>query len=269
MAQRNNVIGAINLIAFLLSVPIIGAGVWLVTQSDNSCVNILHWPVIILGTLSLLAALAGLVGGFFRIRWLYVIYLVAMFVLIVLLACVDVLVYIVTVRGHGHPVPGRAYLEYDLDDFSWWMKRRVNSSDKWDSIRTCLSSTSMCSDLNQSYRTAQDFFNAGISPLQSGCCKPPTECGYTFVNPTYWISPTDTTADKDCLKWSNNQTQLCYNCDSCKAGLVANLNKEWRRADIVLMIAVIGLVWVYLVGLCTFRKAGTVDHFQRYEQGFT
>lgn len=106
-------------------------------------------------------------------------------------------------------------------------------------------------------------------PLQSGCCKPPTECGYTFVNPTYWISPINIAADMDCLKWNNDQNQLCYNCDSCKAGLLANLKREWRRADIILLITLIALICVYLIGCCAFRNAKTEDLFRRYKQGYT
>lgn len=166
MALSNNVIGAINFIAVLLSVPVIGAGVWLATEPDNSCVKILQWPVIILGILIFLVALAGLIGGFWRVQWLLVLYLVAMLILIVLLSCLVVFVYMVTVRGHGHPEPSRAYLEYHLDDFSGWLKRRVRSPYKWDRIRACLSTTSMCPELSQNYRMAQDFFNARISPLQ-------------------------------------------------------------------------------------------------------
>ncbi|KAF2309057.1 hypothetical protein GH714_000294 [Hevea brasiliensis] len=172
-------------------------------------------------------------------------------------------------RGSGHLEPSRAYLEYHVDDFSGWLRRRVQSSYKWDRIRSCLSATDMCSELNQSYRMAQDFFNARITPLQSGCCKPPTQCGYTFVNPTYWISPINNAADMDCLNWNNDQNQLCYNCDSCKAGLLANLKKEWRRADIILLITLVALIWVYLIGCCAFRNAKTEDLFRRYKQGYT
>ena len=166
MALSNNVIGAINFVAVLLSVPIIGAGIWLSTEPDNSCVKILQWPVIILGVLVLVVALAGFVGAFWRVPWLLVTYLVAMLVLIALLAALVVFVYMVTARGSGHLAPSRAYLEYRLDDFSGWLRRRVRSSFKWDRIRNCLSSTTMCAELNQSYRMAQDFFNARISPLQ-------------------------------------------------------------------------------------------------------
>lgn len=105
--------------------------------------------------------------------------------------------------------------------------------------------------------------------LQSGCCKPPTQCGYTFVNPTYWISPINNAADMDCLQWSNEQTQLCYACDSCKAGLLANLKKEWRRADIILVITFVVLIKVYLIGCCAFRNAKTEDLFRKYKQGYT
>ncbi|XP_031098704.1 protein TORNADO 2-like [Ipomoea triloba] len=269
MALSNNVIGCINFVAILLSIPIIGAGVWLATLPDNSCVKILQWPVIILGVLTLIVALAGFIGGFWRIPWLLIFYLVAMLVLIILLACLVVFVYMVTIRGSGHPEPSRAYLEYHLDDYSGWLRRRVRSSYKWDRIKTCLSSSPMCAQLNQTYTSALDFFNAHLSPMESGCCKPPTKCGYTYVNPTYWISPIDMTADMDCLNWNNDQSQLCYSCDSCKAGLLANLKKEWRRADIILLITLVGLVWVYVIGCCAFRNAKTEDLFRKYKQGST
>ncbi|GAB4834754.1 Protein TORNADO 2 [Ancistrocladus abbreviatus] len=269
MALSNNVIGAINFVAMLLSIPIIGAGIWLTTEADNSCMKILQWPVIILGILIFVVALAGFVGGFWRVAPLLIFYLVAMLIMIILLAALVVCVYMVTLRGSGHLEPSRAYLEYHLDDFSGWLKRRVESSYKWDGIRNCLSSTDMCAELNQSYRMAQDFFNAHLTPVQSGCCKPPTECGYTFINPTYWISPINTAADLDCLAWSNDQNQLCYECSSCKAGLLANLRKEWRRVDVVLVITLVALIGVYLIGCCAFRNAKTEDLFSRYKQGYT
>ncbi|KAI3933637.1 hypothetical protein MKW92_039051 [Papaver armeniacum] len=217
MALRHNEIGVINFIATLLSIPIIGAGIWLTTLLDNSCIKILQWPVVILGISILVVGIAGLSGHI---------------------------------------------------DYSGWLCRIVQVSYKWDQIRACLSSTSMCTELNRSYHFAQDFFNARITPLQSGCCKPPTQCGFTFVNPTYWISPINAAADMDCLKWSNEQTQLCYGCDSCKAGLLANIKNEWRRVHIILLITLIALICVYLVGCCEFRKAKTEDLFREYVQDF-
>ncbi|KAL2345124.1 hypothetical protein Fmac_006409 [Flemingia macrophylla] len=249
MAMSNNVIGAINFVAVILSIPIIGVGIWLLNGQADSCVRFLQWPVIILGVRS-----RSCLGGFHR-RLLE-----------------NLMAPHYVPRSHACPrdiFASVAYLEYRMDDFSGYLCRRVRSSFKWDRIRSCLSQTNMCAELNQSYRMAQDFFNARLTPMQSGCCKPPTQCAYTFVNPTYWISPINTAADMDCLQWSNDQTQLCYNCDSCKAGLLANLRKEWRRANVILIITVIGLIIVYLIGCCAFRNAKTEDLFRRYEQGYT
>lgn len=269
MALSSNVIGTINFVAMLLSIPVIGSGIWLAMEADNSCVKILQWPVIILGILILIVALAGVIGGFWRIQPLVIFYFIGMIILIILLACLVVFIHMVTARGSGHTEPSRSYKEYHLDDFSGFLRRRVRGSYKWDRIRSCLSSTSMCAELNQSYRMAQDFFNAHITPLQSGCCKPPTQCGYTFVNPTYWISPINNAADMDCLQWSNEQTQLCYACDSCKAGLLDNLKTEWRRANIILIITLVALIIVYLMGCFAFRNAKTEDLFRKYKQGYT
>ncbi|KAK2354763.1 protein TORNADO [Trifolium repens] len=192
-----------------------------------------------------------------------------MIVLIVLLGSLVIFIYSVTLRGHGNIEPNRSYLEYHVDDFSIWLRRRVRSEHKWDRIRNCLSSSNMCAELNQSYRLAQDFFKAHLSPLQSGCCKPPTKCGYTFVNPTYWISPINNSEDMDCMKWSNEQTQLCYNCDSCKAGLLATLRIEWRKANVILIVTLVALIVVYLFGCFAFRNAKTEELFRKYKQGYT
>ncbi|GLJ53980.1 hypothetical protein SUGI_1154380 [Cryptomeria japonica] len=132
--------------------------------------------------------------------------------------------------GHGHIVPNRAYREYTLGDYSGWLRHRVHA---WNRIRNCLASSTTCATLTQRYPLAQDFFNAHLTPIESGCCKPPTLCGYTFVSATYWISPINIGEDMDCLTWNNDQTQLCYSCNSCKAGLLANLKKEWRVADVL------------------------------------
>uniref|UniRef100_A0A6V7QXU8 Protein TORNADO 2 n=1 Tax=Ananas comosus var. bracteatus TaxID=296719 RepID=A0A6V7QXU8_ANACO len=210
--------------------------------ADNACVKLIQWPIIVLGIVVLVVALAGFVGAFWRIPGLLLFYLAAMVMLILALAARRLL-RLAAAAGGG--------------------------TERWNRIKACLSSTSTCSELNQTYNLAQDFFNAELSPLQSGCCKPPTRCGYTFVNPTYWISPIDTASDVDCVLWSNDQMQLCYSCSSCKAGLLANLRREWRRADLLLVAALIALITVYAMGCYAFRAAKTDDIFRRYKQGYT
>lgn len=166
MPLSNNVTGIVNFIAMLLSIPIIGAGIWLASQADNSCVKILQWPIIIIGVLVLLVALAGFIGGFWRIPWLLVIYLVAMLIMIILLGTLAVFTYMVTNRGTGHPVPSRTYLEYHLDDYSGWLHQRVQGSFKWDRIKNCLMTTSICTQMNYTYPSPEIFFNSRITPIQ-------------------------------------------------------------------------------------------------------
>lgn len=272
MALNHMGVAAINLVAALLSIPVIATGIWLSTQADNACVQILQWPVVALGVAILAVGLAGFVGAFWRLPWLLLAYLVAMLALILALAALAVFVFAVTTGSSGRPVPGRAFLEYDLDDYSGWLRRRLDAPGRWDRIKACLAATPTCSDLNQtsSYGTAQGFFTAAwLSPLQSGCCKPPTRCGYTFVTPTYWISPISATADPDCTTWSNEQAKYCYSCASCKAGLLQNLRREWRHADIILAVDAAALLAVYAMGCYAFRAAKTEELFRRYRQGYT
>ncbi|KAL5219012.1 hypothetical protein ABZP36_019696 [Zizania latifolia] len=263
-------VAIINLVAALLSIPVIAAGIWLSAQADSACVHFLQWPIISLGVAVLAVGLAGFVGAFWRLPWLLLAYLVGMLLLVAALACLAVFIFVVTASASGRPTPSRAFLEYDLDDFSGWLRARVDEPGRWDQIKTCLAATPVCSDVNQTYATAQDFFSAAwITPLQSGCCKPPTRCGYTFVTATFWISPISVAADPDCAAWSNDQTQLCYSCSSCKAGLLQNLRREWRRADLILTVAIVALLAVYALGCYAFRTAKTDELFRRYRQGYT
>ncbi|KAL6847726.1 hypothetical protein ACP4OV_022514 [Aristida adscensionis] len=270
MALNYMGVAAINFVAALLSIPVLAAGIWLSTQPDNGCVQLLQWPVIGLGVAVLAVGIAGFVAAFWRLPWLLLVYLVAMPLLIVALACLAVFVFAVTSGASGHPAPGRAFLEYELDDYSGWLRGRLEAPGRWERIKTCLAATPTCPDLNQTIATAQELFDAAwLGPLQSGCCKPPTRCGYTFVTPTYWISPISAAADPDCAAWSNEQANYCYSCSSCKAGLLQNLGREWRRADIILAVATAALLAVYTIGCYAFRTAKTDHLFRRYRQGYT
>jgi hypothetical protein len=83
------------------------------------------------------------------------------------------------------------------------------------------------------------------------------------------ISPISVTSETDCMLWSNDQKQLCYSCSSCKAGLLANVKKEWRRADLILVLTLVALICVYVMGCYAFRVAKTDEIFRRYKQGYT
>ncbi|KAJ0960857.1 hypothetical protein J5N97_001262 [Dioscorea zingiberensis] len=66
--------------------------------------------------------------------------------------------------------------------------------------------------------------------LWSGCCKPPTECGFIYRNPTVWDKPAGfSTSNSDCNAWQNDASILCYECQSCKAGVTENLKADLKR----------------------------------------
>ena len=108
-----------------------------------------------------------------------------------------------------------------------------------------------------------------VTCVQSGCCKPPSVCGFQYVNPVTWVNPMNPVSDPDCAIWNNEPNQLCYNCDSCKAGLLGNVRKEWKKANVIVIIAVVVLIWVYLIACCAYKNAQTEDLFSRYKQGWT
>lgn len=268
MGLSNKITSLLNFIALLASFAIIGAGIWLASKPDNQCIHTFRWPVVLLGILILLVSLAGFVGAYWNKKGLLAFHLFCMAVLITLLIILLVFAFVVT-RGNGaYDVSGRSYKEYRLDGFSMWLRDHITGSGNWNKIRTCLAESDVCLKLSQEYITADQFFTAHISPLQSGCCKPPTACGYNFVNPTLWMNPVNPAADVDCSLWSNDQSQLCYGCNSCKAGLLGNLRQEWRRANVILIIAVVVLIWVYIIGCSAFKNAQTEDLFRRYKQGW-
>lgn len=265
MALSNNITSFLNLIALLCSIPIIASGIWLASKPDNECIHWLRWPIVFLGLAVLLVSLAGFVGAYKKKQGLLAVYLVFMALLIVVLLVLLVLAFVVTRDSGAHSVTGRGFIEYRLAGYSEWLRDHVTDSESWARIRVCLAESESCPKLNQEYITADQLFagGGGMSPIQSGCCKPPTICGYQYVNPTTWINPSNTLADPDCILWSNDQSQLCYNCDSCKAGLLGNIRHEWKKVNVILIIAVIVLIFVYLIACSAFRNAQTEDLFRR------
>lgn len=268
MGVSNNITAVLNIIAILASIPIIASGIWLASKPDNECIANFRWPIVIIGILVFLVALTGFIGAYYNKQGLLALYLFTMALLIALLLIILVFAFVVTRPDGSYVVPDRGYKEYRLDEFSSWLRHRVTGSGSWRKIMPCLAASDVCIKLTQNYITADQFFNSHISPLQSGCCKPPTVCGYNYVSPIMWTNPVNPMADSDCNLWNNDQNQLCYNCNACKAGLLGNLRKEWRKANIILIVAVVVLIWVYVIACSAFKNAQTEDLFTRYKQGW-
>ncbi|KAG9456060.1 hypothetical protein H6P81_000568 [Aristolochia fimbriata] len=261
----NNLIGILNLVTFLLSVPILGAGIWLSNRASTDCEKFLEKPIIALGVFLLVVSLAGFIGACCRVTWLLWVYLLVMFLLIVLLFCFTIFAFVVTNKGAGEVVSQRGYKEYRLGDYSNWLQKRVNNNKNWRRIRSCLQDSNVCKSLADDNLPQAEFYNKNLSPIQSGCCKPPTSCGYLYVNATSWTKTPSTSVDPDCTTWDNNPNRLCYDCQSCKAGVLANLKRDWKKVAVVNIIFLIFLVVVYSVGCCAFRNSREDNAYPRWK----
>lgn len=101
--------------------------------------------------------------------------------------------------------------------------------------------------------------------MQSGCCKPPTECDFVYQNETYWSPGTGLASNNpDCITWNNDQSQLCYECNSCKAGVLASLKKSWRKVSVINIVVLIILVIFYVIGCAAFRNNRRIDNDEPY-----
>ncbi|KAF3337009.1 tetraspanin-3 [Carex littledalei] len=272
MHGSNTLIGAVNFITFLVSIPILGGGIWLASRANSTdCIRFLQWPIIIIALTIMLISLAGFAGACYRQSWLLRVYLFAMFFVIVALLFFIVFAYAVTDRGQGEVVMNRAFLEYQLQDYSGLLKNRVSDPGYWAKISACLREGKVCKGMRRAVRDqntgllkpepAEAFYRRNLSPIQSGCCKPPTSCGFTYMNETFWTAtPGAVVLDSDCNKWNNNQQQLCYDCDSCKAGVLASIKHSWRKVSIINIVVLIILVIVYVASCAAYRNAKRIDN---------
>ncbi|KAL8540600.1 hypothetical protein ACS0TY_002014 [Phlomoides rotata] len=137
-----------------------------------------------------------------------------MFLIIAALIAFVIFAYAVTDKGSGRPVINRAYLDYSLLDYSGWLSDRVARDGYWGKISSCIRDSRACKKIGHRIQgtpeSAEMFFRRKLTPIESGCCKPPTSCGYTYMNETYWVSEGGVVgSDPDCLKWSVDQQLLC------------------------------------------------------------
>ncbi|CAM6017463.1 unnamed protein product [Sphagnum balticum] len=254
MECSNFLMGIWNFVTLVLSLPIIAVGIWLAKQHNTVCYHFLEWPVIIIGGTILVVSLLGMLGAWCNINPLLVLYLIAMFFLMASLFIFTIFAFVVTNAGGGDAVPGKGFQEYHLGNYSTWLQKQVDKASLWDKIQICLNDAKVCNKLDNEYPTSTQFDAASLTPVQSGCCKPPSSCGFTFDNATTWKGTPAPSADPDCSEWNNNQ--LCFNCTSCKAGVLQDIKHDWRKVAIVNIIMVVLLIIIYSVGCCA-RQNGS------------
>ncbi|KAH7513963.1 hypothetical protein FEM48_Zijuj11G0038500 [Ziziphus jujuba var. spinosa] len=166
--------------------------------------------------------------------------------------------FIVTNNGSGHNVPGlrQEYKEYELKDYSSWFLKQLNNTRNWKHLKTCLVKSDDCNNLSKKYKTLKQYKSAKLTPIEAGCCRPPSECGYPAVNASYYdLSFHPISSNEDCKLYKNSRTVKCYSCDSCKAGVAQYMKTEWRVVAIFNVVLFLILSMIYFVGCCARRNA--------------
>ncbi|RAL41239.1 hypothetical protein DM860_010033 [Cuscuta australis] len=263
----NAVIGILNSLTLLLSVAAIGVAVWIeFNPGATLCQRVLLKPLVVLGISLLAVSVFGLIGSCFRVSFVLYVYLTVMFLLILGVAGFLVCAIVVTNKGAGSALSGKGYKGARLGDYSHWLQKYMVNAENWDEIKSCLVDVKFCQHLNDDQVKAVDFYKHGLSATQSGCCKPPIYCGFVFENATSWRMPKGGPAvpDEDCKKWSNDETQMCFNCDSCKTMVLENTRKEWKNLAILNFCTLVFVVFVYSVGCCALRNNNKSRGYNKY-----
>ncbi|CAN1237841.1 TET6 [Linum grandiflorum] len=133
-------------------------------KNTTSCENFLQTPLLVLGFIVLVISLAGFIGACFHVAWALWVYLVVMLFTIMALIALTVFGFVVTGQGGGVEVPGRAYREYRLQDYSPWLRKRVQEPQYWKAVRGCILGSKTCDQL--AAWTPLDYAQRDLSPVQ-------------------------------------------------------------------------------------------------------
>ncbi|XAR52381.1 hypothetical protein NMG60_11020424 [Bertholletia excelsa] len=239
----NTVIGFLNLFTLLASIPIIGGALWM-ARDRTTCEHFLQTPLLIIGFVILIISLAGFIGACFNVAWALWFYLAIMLFIIAALMGLTVFGFVVASRGGGSQLPGRVYREYHLENYTAWLRNRIREPRTWETIRRCILSSKICEKVAN--WTPNDYLQRDMTPIQSGCCKPPTSCNY---------AATMVAQDPDCYRWNNAPNLLCYDCDSCKAGVLETVRRDWQKLSVLNIIMLVILIAIYSIGCCAFQNA--------------
>ncbi|KAJ6408791.1 hypothetical protein OIU84_008482 [Salix udensis] len=171
MRTSNHLIGVLNFLTFLLSIPILGGGIWLSSRANNTdCLKFLQWPLIIIGISIMVVSLAGFAGACYRNTFLMWVYLFVMFFIIAALLGFIIFAYVVTDKGSGRPFLNRAYSDYFLEDYSGWLRDRVASDSYWQKISSCIRDSKVCGKMGKSINgvpeSADMFYRRKLSPIE-------------------------------------------------------------------------------------------------------
>ncbi|OMP00734.1 Tetraspanin/Peripherin [Corchorus olitorius] len=123
----------------------------------------------------------------------------------------------------------------------------------WNATQTCMIKSDICTKFNTN-DTLEKFYKEPLTAIQSGCCKPSDDCGFTYSSPANWTAEKGV-SDKnpDCNAWDNDPKVMCFNCDSCKAVFADKMNNMFKKWGFV-NFGFIALLIIAFVAYLVFRE---------------
>ncbi|KAK4257296.1 hypothetical protein QN277_006901 [Acacia crassicarpa] len=248
--KTNAVVGVLNVLTLLLGLAAVGGSIYIIIRGAHAsdCQKFFRNPLLIGGALLVIVSTLGIVGSLGRVNVVMSIFLTVTFLLILLLICWTVF----ALFGIHTQLGQRIWKHYKVNDFQHWLQRYViDDYQHWKEISSCLIDSRVCRNLAVDGDQNNEYLIfRHLSITQSGCCKPPVYCGFTMENVTFWVEPHTgpVESDSDCERWSNSQEKLCFDCNSCKGGVLADTKLHWRGLRISATVVIIYFTILYILG---------------------
>ncbi|MBA0633203.1 hypothetical protein Goshw_008766, partial [Gossypium schwendimanii] len=185
----NNIVGFVNLLSFLISIPMVIAGVSMSQGSAEECYQVMAKPMIIIGGFFMFFSLVGIIGACCNVTFLLIVYLILMMFVIIVGIIFSMITMIATSKGAEEVKTREGYKEYRLPDDPNWLAMAILKEKSWESIKSCLTvpEHNVCTDLKerQINSTATELDQNELTPIQGS-----NPCPYMALvdkNTTTWL----------------------------------------------------------------------------------
>ncbi|KAI6692022.1 hypothetical protein NL676_019732 [Syzygium grande] len=235
------IVGAIAILTFLLSLPVLASIIWLLYMKGYDCESLLRLPKLQIGI--------GIALVFVFLISNLVVFLRAK---VHALGLLVVMVFLILMLTMGLALVGAYKNESKAVIGSpTWLKDKVYNDNNWNYIKSCIYDSRICDDLVARSLSLKsfDFSARKLSPIEFGCCRPPVICEMDCVNATYWKRNDHLGAgsDEDCDAWQNDEDVLCYDCMACKDGFLKVIRNKWWRLGLFLVLMSLLLIVAHLL----------------------